>query len=294
MALASCATVLDEDGALTVVPYQMLPNGQIVVETVLDGHGPLDFAIDTAASISVIRDDVRTDLRIGVLPEPRVMIQGMLSSRQFPLADIRSLQLGQELVFDPRVASLPRDTEAFRGIDGILGVDILKRYAVGFSAQDGVVRLYPPELVSARSYVGWRPIPLRPEYFGNTGAAVFIFDVEIRGQRIPALLDLGAGFNLISTVTARSLGLRPRKPVIKEEMSGAIETAQIAGRLQLKKVNAGAVHWYNVEFTVLEVDLFNEFKYGFSPRIILGSRMFTKRDFIIDFARQRLLIKTAR
>ena len=293
LALSGCATVLDEDGALAIAPYKIQPDGQIVIETLVDGHGPLNFAIDTAASISVICDDVRTDLGLNVLPGPQITIQGMVSSGQFPLVDVASLAIGQETVVAPRVASLPRDTDAFRGIDGILGIDLLERYAIGFSTRSSVVRLYPPELVSERSYVGWRAIRLRPEYFGSSGAAVFVFDVEIRGRKVPALLDLGAGFNLISTTTARNLDFRPRRPPAAEEMSGAIESTRAAGRLRISKLSAGSVHWYNEEFTVLEVDLFDELKFGFSPRVILGSRMFTRRDFIIDFARNRLLVKTS-
>ena len=290
-ALVGCATVLDEDGALAVAPFRIQPNGQIVIETYVDGRGPFDFAIDTAASISVISDSTRAEQDFALLPGTRVAIQGFLSSGRFPLVDIDKFEIGEEILVNPRVASLPSETNAFRGIDGLLGVDLLHRYALGFSARDRVVRLYAPELVSGRSYAGWRVIRLRPEYFAKSSAAVYVFDVEIRGQKIPALLDLGAGFNLISAVTARRLDYRPRKPPAKEEMSGALESTPVLRRLRVERLSAGGIHWYDTEFTVLDVELFDTYKFGFSPRVVLGSALFTQRDFIIDFARNRLLIK---
>ena len=60
------------------------------------------------------------------------------------------------------------------GIDGILGVDFLRRYAVGFSTRDRVIRLYPPDLVARRNYRGWTSVPLEPEYIGDSGAALLI------------------------------------------------------------------------------------------------------------------------
>ena len=53
LALPGCAGVLDLDDALAIAPYRIEDAGRIVVEAHVDGHGPYDFVLDTAATISV-------------------------------------------------------------------------------------------------------------------------------------------------------------------------------------------------------------------------------------------------
>ncbi|MEM7280470.1 MAG: hypothetical protein AAF438_02390 [Pseudomonadota bacterium] len=56
--LLGCATVLDQDGAVAIAPYHLRDAGRIVVEVTVNGKGPFEFALDTAASISVVFEDI--------------------------------------------------------------------------------------------------------------------------------------------------------------------------------------------------------------------------------------------
>ena len=291
--LWGCATVLDEDGALAMARYDIEENGRIVVDVQVNDQGPFAFALDTGASISVLFDEARNTLELEPVPGKSVMIHGVLASGTFPLLNISRLAVGREVWAGPRVASLPGETLAATGIDGILGVDFLRRYAVGFSTRDRVIRLYPPELVALRNYRGWTSIPLEPEYIGDAGAALYFFEIEIGGQRIPALFDLGAGLNMINWAAARSLGLEPVDTRDDDLLAGAIESAPVTARIRFDEVRTGHIRWRDEEFTVAELEVFSTLTPGRSGCAILGAELFTQRDFIIDFTRSRLLVNVA-
>ncbi len=291
--LLACATVLDQDGALALAPYSVRDNGRIVVDVSVNGDGPFKFALDTGASISVIHDGLRKQLALQPAPGKTVIIHGIVTSGQFPILSVGRIAVGHEVWADPRIASMPGKTPASRDIDGILGVDFLQRYAVGFSTRDGVIRLYPPELVASRSYRGWTSVPLKPEYIGESGAAVYLFDIDIGEQKIPALFDLGAGLNVVNWAAARSLGLSPADLTRGEPLSGAIDTTELVGRFRADKVKTGRVRWRDEEFSVAELEVFDTLIDGDGPYAILGAGLFKRHDFIIDFARERLLVKVA-
>ena len=289
--LGGCATVLDQDGALALARYELLENGQIVVDVRVNGQGPFPFAIDTGASISVIHDRVRN--RLGLEPEPgeSVTIHGALASGVYAILSIDNIDLGGEIWRPLRVASMPGDAPAVRDIDGILGLDFLQRYAVGISAEERVVRLYPPDLIGQRTYRGWASVPLKPEPVGASGATVYMFSVKLGDKRIPALFDLGAGVNLINWPAARRLGLRPEELMDEATFSGAIDTKKDVGWFRIDEVSTGGVRWQNETFSVANLPIFAALVEEDSPCALLGTGLFAQRDFIIDFASSRLLVK---
>ena len=291
--LWGCASVLDQDGALAIAPYHIEDSGRIVIEARVNDQGPFHFALDTASSISVIFDELRNELELEVVPEQWVLIHGVVASERFPLLSISRLQVGREIWVDPRIASLPGDTVAGATIDGILGVDFLRRYAVGFSTKDRVVRLYAPHLVGRRSYRGWAFVPLKPEPIGGSGAALYFFEIEIDGQKVPALFDLGAGLNMINWPAAHSLNLSPVRLREDELLSGAIKSAPIVAQYKAENVTTASIRWRNETFSVADLEIFATLMRSDSPAAILGAGLFTQRDFVIDFVRSRILVKVA-
>ncbi len=226
-----------------------------------------------------------------LLPGVAVVIHGIVASGQFPLLEVDSLVIGAERWDDARMAGLPGDTDAGLDIDGILGVDYLQRYAVGFSTRDRAIRLYPPELVSQRNYRGWTSVPLRPDFVGDSGAALYFLELIISGRKIPAVFDLGAGVNVVNQAAADILGLkrvRLRKPDI---LSGAIDSARVVARFKADEVTAGHLRWYYEEFLIADLEIFATLMHADTPFALVGAGLFTKRDFIIDFNRRRLLVK---
>jgi len=293
LVLCACASTLDQDGALAVSPYHIAKGGRIVVEARVNDQGPFRFALDTGSSISVIFDKLRKQLEPESATEESVIIHGLVTSGEFPILNISRLDVGRETWADARIVALPGETAAAARIDGILGIDFLRRYAVGFSVEDRVVHLYPPDLVRDRSYRGWASVPLEHVNIGERGAVLYFFDVEIAGRKVPALFDLGAGQNLINWPGARSLDLVPTEQEGEEIVSGALESTPVIAEFIAREVNTASIRWRDEQFLVADLEIFETVQRADSPFAILGSGLFRQRDFVIDFVRNRVLVKVA-
>lgn len=292
-ALIGCAGTIDRDGAHAVVPFRVQSDGRVVVDVRLNDQGPYTFALDTGSSISIVFDEVRDDLQLKSETEIWVNIQGLVSSGRFRIYSIDRLQIDGETWADARVALMPGNTPAGAGIDGLLGNDFLRRYALGFSVKDRVVRLYPPDLVSERAYRGWSSVSLSPMVVGTSGATLYFFRIKIRGRHVSALLDLGAGLNIINWPAARLVGLDPVRLEVNEKISGAVESTPVIARFIAKEVKTNRIRWKNEKFTVADTGVFSVLPLGDAPSAILGYGFLGQRDFVIDFNRNRLLINVA-
>lgn len=291
LVLCGCATVLDEDGALAVVPYTIESNGRIVVDVLVNGEGPFQFALDTGASISVIHDRLRDRLALQAVPEQTVIVYGAVTSGRFPLLKVDQIQIGREAWTTPRFVSMPGETAASKAMDGILGLDFLSQYAVGFSVRDRAIRLFAPETIDAKNFYGWADVPLERETIGAGSAALYLFDIEIRGAQIPAIFDLGASMNMVNWPAARSIGLRPSEIIGDSAFSGAIDSVEDVGNFIAEKVTTNRISWKDELFGVASLPVFETMLRGDRPCAVLGVGLFNQRDFIIDFARSRVLVK---
>lgn len=292
--LSGCASklLLEPDGALATVPRQFGDSGHIVVEVMLNGHGPFDFALDTGASISAVFDKARSEAAIEVVPGSDVYIFGMTGAGTFPVTNIDRITFGQEEWLDARVALLPGNEHATKSIDGILGVDFLSRYAIHYSQYERTVRLYPRELVAERAYHGWNSIPLFDLRVGNTDITMLAFDLKIGTERIPALFDLGATVNVMNRRAASQLHIPVQRAQDIQEVRGV--TGYMGGLTEVivRQVWTREIHWWNRRFLVGDFPVFEVLGTSGQPLTIAGANLFQERDFIVDFERKRLLVKS--
>jgi len=291
LVLCGCVRALNQDGALTIVPYELEESGRIIVEVRIDDQGPFRFALDTAASISFVFGELRDKLQLVAEAENSVTVHGLNDSGQFPVLSVNRLQVGRESWNDVKIVSIPRVTDATSTIDGVLGIDFLRRYAVGFSSQDRVLRLYPPSLVRNRSYKNWASVPLTPRSIGESREPLYFMDIEIEGKTLPALFDLGSGQNIINWAAARSLGVMPVSPEGYAFLSGALAGAIVKVRFESQEETTQGIGWRNESFLIADLEVFSTLLYDDRPLAILGSGLFNQRDFVIDFVRNRLLVK---
>lgn len=291
--LAGCASVLDTDNALAVTPYELQDGERIVIDVFVNDQGPYKFLLDTGASISVIFDRLRDKLGLHSIPGREVIVHGIVASGQFSLLEVDRLGVGGEVWSKPRIVSLPDETAASAYLDGVLGVDFLRRYAIGLSARERVLRLYPPDFLAQRDYWGWTAIPLREQALHQGAVSAYFVDIEIEDQVLPAALDLGAGLNLINIPGAQSLKLVQRRPRAEDEVTGLLQSLPAASRFVARQVTTSGVQWRNEVFLVADVGIFETFGLAGRPGAILGAGFFSQRDFMIDFVDNRLLVRVA-
>lgn len=290
---AGCGTdlVMQQDGALAEIPRRTSPSGHIVVETFLNGRGPFWFALDTASTISVIYDKAMNRSDIDPLPGLHARVIGLTGTDDFPVANVASISVGKETWENARVALLPDTELAAQQVDGVLGIDFLQQYAIWYSEQDQVLRLYPKEAVAARSYNGWTSIGLSELRVAHVDQVLFAFDTIIDGESISTLFDLGATVNIMNKKAARNLHVPMRKPEVGSELVGIIGSAPILAVVRVSQLQVDDKFWRNKIFLIGEFPIFEILEIDKHPAIIVGADFFRQSDFIVDFARKRLLVR---
>jgi hypothetical protein len=288
---SGCAAHLEPDASLTVVPYTLLPGGRIVVEVQLNGQGPFRFAVDTAATGSFLTERARTALALPHIPGVTTTVYGAIATGEFPLVEVERLELGGESWAAARLIALPSDTSATATLDGVLGADFLRRYSVGLTVADQALRLYDPATIGRRAHRGWSEVALTPRIFGKSLEPLHFLEVTVEGRSVPALFDLGAGMSMLNSAASAALRLEPIRVARRGEFADAVGSEPVVATLGTQDLRTGNVAWRNETFLIEDLPIFSLLAPTGEPLAILGSGLFTQRDCIIDFARERLLIR---
>jgi hypothetical protein len=286
-----CTVPLEPDASLTVVPYTLLPGGRVVVEVQVNGQGPFRFAVDTAATGSFLTERARSALGLDHIPGLTTTVYGAIATGEFPLVEVERLELGGEIWPAARLIALPSETSATASLDGVLGADFLRRYSVGLTARDMALRLYDPATIGARVHRGWSEVPLSPRIVGRSLEPLHFLEVTVEGRSVPALFDLGAGVSVINSAASTALRLEPIRIARRGEFADAVGSEPVVATLGTQDLRTGDVAWQNETFLIEDLAIFSLLAPDGGPIAILGSGLFTQRDCIIDFARERLLIR---
>jgi hypothetical protein len=114
----------DEKQDAASVPYHTV-DSQIVVQVILDGNIKADMLLDTGASITVIADHVDRQGRFS--DQGRVRLQTIAQKQVLArVVWVNSIQLGPVTRQGARVAVADIPALNERGVDGILGMDVLQ------------------------------------------------------------------------------------------------------------------------------------------------------------------------
>lgn len=293
LALAACASPLETDGALTVVPWEVLPGGRITIAVRIDDSGPYRFAVDTAATGSFLFPRVREVLGLAALADSEATVYGAVASGRFPIVAVGQLAVGDVVWHDARLIALPSAPRASDAIDGVLGTDFLRRYTAGFDVRARRLSLYRPDRLTARSYRGWQSLALESRFFGNSAESLHFLEIAIADRRVPALFDLGAGVSVLNPAAARELRLAPIRRERAGEFAGALASTTLVAELSTQPLTTQGLAWRNESFLIGDLPIFATLGYTERPLAILGIGLFSQRDFIIDFAHERLLVRAS-
>lgn len=288
--LAGCATLPDQSQALATLPYHREQSGRIVIPAQVNDQGPYSFAIDTGASISAIFTPAHDTMDPPLAITRNIRVQGLVGAGLYPAVRIDEIAVGRARWREVEAVVLPAAGDTT--IDGLLGLDFLRHYTVVFPQRERVVNLFRPEQFDASGYVGWASIPLVARRVSNAGAHLYFLDLEINNTRIPAMLDLGVGFNIMNLAAAALLGLTPEqlRAHAQENVHGAIGASPDVFRVTIGAVTAGGLRWRNESFVIGDLPVFEILADPEQPVAILGTALFLRRDFVIDFSHSRLLL----
>lgn len=160
---------------------------------------PVSFLLDTGAEAHLILPAADAVLRLPRLPGTVPLI-GIGGASQAPLVQLDHVRLGAARL-DPApapVAPLPALPEVAPLLAGLLGAPLLHQFDLELDAQAGRLGVFPPGTCPP----GANTIPL-----DRTPDGRLLLPVRIDGVPLTALLDTGSRATVLTTETARRLGL---------------------------------------------------------------------------------------
>ena len=175
------------------------------VPVFINDRGPFRFAVDTAASASVVADDLVEV--VGIEPAGQLDMHTVIGLERVPAVRARTLASGSLSVEDARMAVGSRP--GLIGLDGLLGLDLLanQRLVMRFRGQgrSSINRSRPDHdqfLGVVRPRVRFQP----PQ---GGGAELMVVNALVRGQQVQAIVDTGAQVTLINPALAAAAEARP-------------------------------------------------------------------------------------
>jgi len=175
------------------------------VPVFINDQGPFQFAVDTAASASVVAGDLAE--RLDIAPAGELDMHTVIGLERVPAVRARTLSSGALSVAEARMAVGTR--AGLIGLDGLLGLDLLagQRLVMRFRGRgrSSIHRSRPDHdqfLGVVRPRVRFHP-PV------GGGADLMVLNALVRGQEVQAIVDTGAQVTLINPALAEAAGARP-------------------------------------------------------------------------------------
>lgn len=265
--------------------YRLDDVGRIHILAHVDGRGPFEFLLDTAAGRTTINRSLvyRMDLE----PHPFKSLQvrtatGLVASQIYTLGGLSAL--GQTV----RLGTVPA-LEAVKesGRYGIIGVDLLRGHVLHLGRSGQGVRL----LTTAQPFqqANWTLYQGRP-----VGRGSLALDVTLGDVRLPAVIDTGASQSVINLPAMRAL--IADGAFLEIESTARIITA--AGRQRGGTIRAAKAKrindtpWEVSRLTVADLPIFSFLGAKRVPAMILGMDLLADKDFAIDFQAWSLYLRT--
>ncbi len=247
--------------------------GRPTVKVMLNGEGPFDFLVDTGANTTVIAK--RHVDALGMPYTGMVDVNGTTGTRQFPLAQVKSLTAGSVDRTDLTVA-VASDMNLLRE-DGILGADVFAGRRLTFDIPGRTVTVESP----ARNR--WRRS--RSNLTIRNGVLAQI-DGRIGKLSAAFMLDTGADECIINPALGKRLvAAYPRnKHKDQATVRGVTGHVLVGDYYELPDVRLGNVIIRDAGAVVTDAPIFSLWGLDDEPAMIVGVNVLSRLDrFSIDY-----------
>jgi len=279
---------------LAVIPYKVTSEGAVAIDVTINGHGPYPFVIDTGATLTIAFENLARRENFQAAERPQVRVLGISGARFFSPFEIGEIRAGTTLAREHVGVVLPdweapRDTPA-----GVIGLDILERFALAFDVRAKTLTLYErgglPDDLTKRM----RTAPIRRPRFAGSGARLYAARGRVNGEPIEFIVDLGIATTLINyaagdAMLANSIVVAPgRAATTGSRIEDVFDDRTRANAGRFRSVSVGRQRWANKVLWVYDAPLFDELGVKRLAYGLLGADLLTTQDFAIDFSKERL------
>ena len=268
----------EETQPVSTLPLVLSSGGQYAVVADISGVDAL-LAIDTAASASGLTLSHLNSLDLEVTGQAQVF--GATGPVSVDLYDLGTLRLRPLEINGLQVPALP---DFSVDLDGVIGVDVLRSYAVAFRLESGVVEFFDTIPVLSQSEE-WVQVEMTTLPFGFSFVETVIETYPLR-----CLLDTGASKTVLNPAASIAAGLGAKTTSDGPSLSGADGGAAASKIISAIEIEIGDARLPGTEIVIADLAVFNARGRGNEPQCVLGLSTLSNRDLIIDYPGQTLWI----
>jgi predicted aspartyl protease len=257
--------------------------GRVWVPVHLDGKGPFRMVLDTGAMHSAVTQKTAERMGLPLGDGRRVLVQGATGSAITPSIEVDNLSVG-DLSVDPDY--LPVVPYAFGGAEGLLGTDGMhdQRISIDFRRD----RIDISRSRNRRAAPGYWTVRFLPD-----AQNLLVVRATIGGKTVRAIIDTGA-HSTVGNLALQALLARQLKKVANErtEVHGATGAVQIGTGARVSTIRLGELVVMDAPVTFADLHLFNNWKMGDEPALLIGMDIIGLVEaIVIDYRRHELHIR---
>lgn len=262
--------------------------GRMTLPVRLNGAGPYRFALDSAASLSMIAEDLVQTL--GLAAGDDVQLHTLLTSERARTVRLDRLQCGALDLAGARMAVGSRAGMA--GLDGLISAAALSDQRVTMSFRHdrmaiGRSRGRTPSIFSDEHRIPFRSPPGRG--FEN----LVVVKVRVGGHSVDAIIDTGADSSIANTALLAAVG---GVPVVLPDGSRTRPVQSVTGRtaearmMIMRALHFGPVSVDRLPVLVADFHTFDVWGLSDRPALLLGVDVLSAfRSVAIDFNTRQLV-----
>jgi predicted aspartyl protease len=265
-------------------PIRLLPTGHWAATVRVNGEGPFEFIVDTAASVSAVFPALRA--RLGPAGGGSRTVSGASGTQAFAVFRLERIDIDGRSALG--VAALGLDGIPEDRISaGILGADLLSRFVAEFDLPGGQLRLHDPGTALA-GLPGEVPFRLN-------GARFAVLDGLLDGRPVTMILDTGARRTIVNWRAAEAAGIaRDAADLVPDEpVRGATDHSTEAVKRDFASLAAGPLTLSAQRITIADLPVFAQLGLAGRPAMILGIDRLRQLRFAVDYPRRLLLFRQA-
>ena len=271
-------TIQQSEAAST--PLSLAADGHVAMPVMLNGEGPFEFTLDTAAQGPMIAPALAKKLKIVATNSAHVH-----GSSGIGTADFTEIETFRSALFDRTNETAAIAPTGSVVSVGVVGMDAFldKRLELDFL---GMSASAAP---SGAMPAGFTAIPVN---IHNT--TMIMADVMVNGVSATALIDSGARRTVANAALQAALGLKDGDPkfTAADAVGGATGDKAPATKAELETIKLGKVTFEKPLVTFADLPVFEPLGLAHTPGLILGlDQLKHLKAMAIDYPRSELQIK---
>jgi predicted aspartyl protease len=257
--------------------------GRVWVPVLINERQVFRLVLDSGATRSAVTAAVAHALEIPLDRSPPVLLRGVTGSAVVPTIQVDSISVG-DLYVGP--ATLPIVADAFGGAEGLLGTDGMQDKRIYIDFRHDFINISRSK--GRRAAPGFDTVP-----FLKDKLKLLIVNAEVGNMPVRAIIDTGAQASIGNSALQQALlHMVARNRGGQDEITGATGDMQTGIGARISRIAIGDTAIQDAHVTFGDMNIFEHWKLGKEPAILIGMDVLGLLDtLIIDYRRQELQIK---